>query len=54
MSELFRTEYNPDYPWRPKYFWDSCPACFEVFDFNHKCDNCGAGYEDEINNKEGE
>lgn len=43
---LFNTPYNPDYPWRPKFFWDGCPKCFEHFDLNYKCDHCGAGHVD--------
>ncbi len=36
--------YSTDYPWRPMYLGDKCPACFENFDLNHKCDNCGSGH----------
>lgn len=43
--ESKRTSYNPDYPWRPLYIGDKCPACFEHFDLDHKCGNCGSGYE---------
>ena len=38
--------YDPKYPWRPSYAWDSCPGCFENFDFDFKCDHCGCGHAD--------
>lgn len=38
--------FDPKYPWRPTGSWDKCPACFEVFDLEHKCNNCGSGHVD--------
>lgn len=46
-SIVFGVPYNSKFPWRPKYFFDSCPRCFEVFDFDFKCNHCGSGYDDE-------
>lgn len=43
-----KTVRNPKYPWVPAYTWDSCPDCFEVFDLDHKCDNCGSGHADQF------
>lgn len=40
-----KPNYNPKYPWRPSFAWDKCPKCFENFDFDFKCDNCGNGYQ---------
>lgn len=36
--------FNPDFPWRPAFAWDNCPACFENFSME-PCDNCGGGHE---------
>lgn len=40
-------DYDVEYPWRPRHAFDQCPACFEVWDFDFKCDNCGSGHTDE-------
>lgn len=44
MAIKHNVNYDPKYPWRPQCLWDFCPACFENFDFDHKCDNCGNGH----------
>ena len=47
MAVLHNTNYDPKYPWRPAYFWDKCPSCFENFDMDFKCDHCGSGHKDQ-------
>lgn len=46
MAVRHNTEYDPKYPWRPMYYFDSCPECFENFDIDYVCDNCGSGHSD--------
>lgn len=50
--KLFNTTYNPNYPWIPKYYFDQCPACFENFDLEYKCDHCGPGHPDDLLNED--
>lgn len=32
------------YPFKPAHAFDNCPACFENFDINFKCEHCGSGH----------
>jgi hypothetical protein len=48
MKTLHNTTYNPLYPWRPKYFWDHCPVCFENFDLSFQCHNCGSNNQSSV------
>lgn len=53
MAIKHNTNYDPKYPWRPKYYWDNCPKCFEHFDIPIvPCDNCGSGHKDYDLNRE--